>query len=296
MNVQEGMIRVPGGKVWYRMVGADTAGTPLLVLHGGPGASSSYLENFEELAGERPVIFYDQLGGGRSERPNDLSLWTIERFVDELAAVRGALSLDRLAILGQSWGALLAVAYLLARGTDGVRRLILSGPLLNVPQWVDDQRRLLRLMPQEIRNAVNDAEASGNFDSDDYQTAMDAYYRRHLCRLSPWPECLIRTFDEMGLGVYQMMWGPSEFTCTGTLGSVNLLPRLKEINLPVLITCGRHDEAIPATCEEYCRHIPGAQLAVLEDASHSHHLEQPGQYFTAVRNFLTQIPEIPGAV
>lgn len=286
MNVQEGMIPVPGGKVWYRMVGADTACTPLLVLHGGPGATSSYLENLEELADERPVIFYDQFGGGRSERPNDLSLWTIERFVDELAAVRGALSLDRLAILGQSWGALLAVAYLLDKGTDGVRGLILSGPLLNVPQWVDDQRTLLRLMPQEIQNAVNDAEASGNFNSADYQTAMDAYYRRHLCRLSPWPECLIRTFDDMGLDVYQTMWGPSEFTCTGTLGSVNLLPRLKELDLPVLITCGRHDEATPTTCEEYCRHIPDAQLAVLEDASHSHHLEKPEQYFSAVRSFL----------
>lgn len=295
MNVQEGMIPVPGGRVWYRIVGADTEGTPLLVLHGGPGATSSYLENLEELAGERPVIFYDQLGGGRSERPNDLSLWTIERFVDELAAIREVLTLDRLTILGQSWGALLAVAYLLARGTDGVRGLILSGPLLNVPQWVDDQRRLLRLMPQEIQNAVNDAEASGNFDSADYQAAMDAYYRRHLCRLSPWPECLMRTFDEMGMEVYQKMWGPSEFTCTGTLGSVNLLPRLKELNLPILITCGRHDEATPATCEEYCRHIPGVQLAVLEDASHSHHLDQPERYFSTVRNFLNQIPAIPGA-
>ena len=106
----------------------------------------------------------------------------------------------------------------------------------------------------------------------------------------------MRTFDEMGLEVYQTMWGPSEFTCTGTLGSVNLLPRLKELDLPVLITCGRHDEATPATCEEYCNHIPGAQLSVLEDASHSHHLEQPERYFSAVRNFLTRIPAVLGDI
>lgn len=289
MSVQSGMLEVPGGKIWYRMAGDDLAGTPLLVLHGGPGATSSYLENLDVLSDERPVVFYDQLGGGRSEKPDDISLWTIERFVDELAAVREALSLERLVILGQSWGALLAAAYLLARGTEGVRGLILSAPLLNVPQWIDDQRKLLRQMPHEIRNAVNDAEVSGNFDSDAYQAAMDVYYRRHLCRLAPWPECLTRTFEEMGAQVYKTMWGPSEFTCTGTLASVNLLPQLKELDVPVLITCGRYDEATPATCQEYCNHIPGAQLAVFEEASHSHHLEQAEHYFAVVRNFLTQI-------
>ncbi len=289
MKAHEGMITVPGGKVWYRKVGLHAPGTPLLVLHGGPGATSCYLENLAELAAQRPVIFYDQLGGGRSERPDNPALWTIERFVEELAAVRAALALDHLALLGQSWGALLAVAYLLARGADGVKGLILSGPLLNVPRWVADQRELLRQMPQEISHAVYRAESSGDFDAAGYQAAMDAYYRKHLCRLDPWPDCLRRTFEEMGTAVYQQMWGPSEFTCTGTLAEVNLLPRLNELDLPSLITCGRHDEATPATCETYRSHIRGAEFTILEDASHTHHLEQPKPYLDAVRTFLERV-------
>lgn len=296
MKTQDGMLAVPGGMVWYRKNGIDTTGLPLLVLHGGPGATSNYLENLTELADQRPVVFYDQLGSGRSERPDITDLWTLERFVEELAVVRAALSLNDLVLLGQSWGALLAVAYLLARGTDGVRGLILSGPLLSVPQWAKDQRALLRQMPLKIRQAVDHAESRGDFGSADYQAAMDAYYRKHLCRLNPWPACLLQTFEEMGADVYQHMWGPSEFTCTGSLATVNLLPRLEELALPVLITCGRYDEALPATCETYKCHIVGAELAVFEDASHTHHLEQPEAYLAAVRSFLDQIAANPAQI
>lgn len=109
--------------------------------------------------------------------------------------------------------------------------------------------------------------------------------RRHLCRLDPWPDCLQRTFEQLGLQVYLTMWGPSEFTCTGNLAQVDLMPRLGGLDLPVLITCGRHDEATPATCEAYRELIPSARLVMLEDASHEHHLEQPGRYLAAVRRF-----------
>lgn len=109
----EGMIPVPGGRVWYRIVGKDAPGIALLVLHGGPGAPHDYLENLGALADERPVVFYDQLGCGRSERPDNPALWQLDRFVAELAAVRQALGLDRVHLLGQSWGTMLAVQALL---------------------------------------------------------------------------------------------------------------------------------------------------------------------------------------
>lgn len=107
--IQEGYIQVPGGKVWYRIVGADRSGIPLLTIHGGPGAPHDYLEPLESLADERPVIFYDQLGCGFSDKPDDTTLWTVQRFTDELQAVRTALNLDRVNLLGTSWGTMLSV-------------------------------------------------------------------------------------------------------------------------------------------------------------------------------------------
>ena len=169
----EGMISVPGGRVWYRILGEGAQGIPLLVVHGGPGAPHDYLENVKALADERPVIFYDQLGGGRSERPDDPSLWRAERFVEELAAVRKALGLSRVHLLGQSWGAMLAVRYLLT-GVRGVDRLVLSAPLLSSPLWVADQRALLKGMPPAVQEVVTAAESEGNFDTPAYQDAMTA--------------------------------------------------------------------------------------------------------------------------
>lgn len=281
----EGMISVPGGWVWYGIAGMNSPGVPLLVVHGGPGAPHDYLENLALLADERPVIFYDQLGCGRSDRPGDPSLWRVERFVAELAEVRRALGLGRVNLLGQSWGAMLALEYLLA-GASGIERLVLSAPLVSSLLWMRDQRELLEKMPPEIREEVAAAEEQGLFDIAPYQDAMKAYYKRHLCRLDPWPECLLRTFAGMGMPVYLAMWGPSEFTCTGTLKTADLTPRLAEIRLPLLFTCGRHDEARPDTVARFCEQVPGARMEIFEDASHEHHLELPDQYLAAVRDFL----------
>ncbi len=279
------MISVPGGRVWYRILGEGSQGIPLLVVHGGPGATHDYLENIEALADERPVIFYDQLGGGRSERPDDPSLWRVERFVEELAAVRQALGLSRVNLLGQSWGAMLAAEYLLT-GAQGVDRLVLSAPLLSSPLWMADQRALLKKMPPDVQKAVTAAESEGNFDTPAYQDAMTAYYQSHLCRLDPWPDCLQRTFKGLGMQVYLTLWGPSEFTCTGRLLPRDLVPRLPEISVPTLFTCGRHDEARPGTVARFRDLMPAARLVVFEDASHEHHLERPDEYLATVRNFL----------
>ena len=118
MKADEGYIEVPGGRVWYRAVGEETGATPLLCLHGGPGFTHYYLEPLEALAEHRRVIFYDQLGCGRSDHPDDLRLWTVDRFVEELAQVRAALHLDQLHLFGSSWGGMLAMQYTLDRRPD----------------------------------------------------------------------------------------------------------------------------------------------------------------------------------
>lgn len=279
------MILVPGGRVWYRVVGKKAPGVPLLVLHGGPGAPHDYLENLEALADERPVVFYDQLGCGRSDRPDDTGLWQLPRFVAELAVVREALGLQLVHLLGQSWGTMLAVEYLLG-GATGIERLVLSAPCLSAPRWISDQRAWLAQMPLAVAEAVTSAEALGNYEAESYQEAMKLYYRRHLCRLDPWPDCLQRTFAGLGMQVYLTLWGPSEFTCTGSLRQVDLTPRLSQIKAPTLLTCGRFDEATPAAAEDFCRLIPGARMQIFEESSHNHHLEQAPQYLASVREFL----------
>lgn len=284
-DLREGYVEVSGGRVWHKTVGAGKGGEPLLVLHGGPGASHDYLEPLEVLSDERPVVFYDQLGGGRSDRPTDLSLWTVERFVDELAQVRHALGLQRVHILGQSWGSMLAVDYMLTREPQGVLSLVLSAPCLSVPRFAADQRAYLREFEPGVETIAR-CEASGDFGSSEYQTAMATYYERHVCRLDPWPDCMVRTFEQMGHAVYEHMWGPSEFTITGVLKDYDRTARLKEIRVPTLFTCGRFDEATPATTAYYQSHLPRSELAVFEDASHEHHLEKPAEYIRVVRDFL----------
>ncbi len=284
----EGKVPVHGGNVWYRIAGREKAGVPVLMVHGGPGAPHDYLEPLAALADERPVVFYDQLGCGNSDRPDDPALWTTARFVEELAAVRAALGLREVHILGQSWGTMLAVEYMLAKKPGGVRSLVLTAPFLSAPLWIADQRAYLAAMPAAVRQVVAEAEAKGDYESPAYQEAVMAFYRKHLCLLDPWPEAVQRTFAKMGMQVYLSMFGPSEFTATGSLKDADLVGRLGEITVPALFTCGSQDEATPATTRLYQRALPGAELAVFADTSHQHHLEKLDEYLAAVRSFLAR--------
>ncbi|HPS13982.1 MAG TPA: proline iminopeptidase-family hydrolase [Prolixibacteraceae bacterium] len=285
-NIQKGTVNVPGGKVWYRMVGAQQKGTPLLVLHGGPGAPHDYLEPLEALANEHPVIFYDQLGCGNSNRPSDRSLWTTARFVEEVDLVRAALKLDQIHLLGQSWGAMLAVEYLLRKKPERIVSLILSGPYLSTPRWIADQQKWIEQLPEAIQQTIRKYEALEDYASPEYQEAMIFFYKRHLCRVQPLPECMVRTFEKTGTDVYNYLWGYSEFTMTGTLKEVDLTERLPEIDLPVLFTCGEYDEATPAATALFQSKIAGSEMYIFRDASHSHHLEKPEEYIRVVRDFL----------
>ncbi len=285
-NNREGYISTENGRIWFRIVGADGKKTPLLLLHGGPGASHDYFESLSVLSDERPVIFYDQLGCGNSDKPEDLSIYTVENYVKELGEVRNALGLDEVHILGQSWGGGLAAAYYLDGNPKGVKGLILSSPLLDTGRWISDQKAYLSEMPEEIQEHVRYTEETGNYDSKEYQDAMNYYYSVHLCRLDPWPPVLVKTFEKMSIPVYMHMWGPSEFTCTGILKSFNLTPNLSEIDVPVLFICGEYDEAAPGSMKYFSSLVSNPELLIIEDASHENHLEKEEEYTAAVRKFL----------
>ena len=285
----EGHVEVPGGRVWYRIAGAGRPGTPLLCLHGGPGMPHDYLEPLEDLAVSRPVIFYDQLGCGRSDRPADDSLWTTGRFVEELAVVRAALGLERPHLFGSSWGGWLALQYTLDRKPQ-LASLILASSPPSVPRWIADCAGLRAELDEPVRDALDRHEAGGFFSCPEYAWAITQFYRRHLCRQEPWPDCVERTFDGLGGDVYLAMWGPSEFgPVTGRLRDWDVTDRLAEIGLPVLVTGGRYDEARPAHLAVLAERIPGAELVIFEDSSHMAFVEERERYMRVAGEFLARV-------
>lgn len=283
MRADEGYIDVPGGRVWYRSVGEG--GTPLLCLHGGPGFTHNYLDPLEALADRRQVIFYDQLGCGKSDLPDDLRLWTVDRFVEEVSVVRDALRLDRLHLFGSSWGGMLAMQYVLDRRPDLVS-LTLCGSPASMPRWIKDCEELLQEEPGEVRQVIRQHEADGFTACPEYQSAILGFYRKHVCRMSPWPAGLERSYAEAGYTVYNAMNGPSEFTVTGTLKTWDIMDRLGEITVPTLLVGGRHDECRPSHLEEMHRRIGNSQLTIIEDASHLCFAEQPERFNALINTFL----------
>lgn len=286
-DIREGFIAVTGGKVWFRIIGAGKPGVPLLTLHGGPGGTSEPFEALTPLSDERPLVLYDQLGSGRSDRPADDSPYTLERYIEELVQVRAALGLTRIHLLGHSWGTMLAVDYLLTKKPAGIAGLILAGPALSASRWVADQRTYLAEMPKDVQDTVAKHEAAGTYDSPEYQAATMAFYKRHLLRAEKWPTSMRP--EIFGDAVYKFMWGPSEFTVTGTLKTYERAERLKEIRLPTLFTCGEFDEATPASTAFFQGKLPGAKLRVIPNASHMTYLEQPEAFCAAVREFLREV-------
>jgi len=275
--------------VWYRAVGSG--GVPVLLLHGGPGAGHDYLEPLEALAAQRQVVFYDQLGCGRSDRPEDTALWRIERFVAEVDEVRRALGLSRMHLFGHSWGGWLAIEYLLGRPA-GVVSAILASTSASVPQFVAEATALKGQLPQDAQEVMGRHEATGDFTSPEYQAAVMEFYKRHLCRLEPWPACLMRSVENLdGNPVYLTMNGPNEFTVVGNLKDWERRDRIHEIDVPTLITVGRYDE-IPSACARTLHDgIRGSELAVFEQSSHVAMLEETTAYVRQLTNFLTRVEE-----
>ena len=289
----EGFIPFRGYRTWYRIVGnAEEPGKlPLLVLHGGPGASHDYLEPLEAIANTgRRVIFYDQLGGGNSDHPHNPSLWTVELFVEELDAVRKALALDHLHLLGQSWGGMLGMEYALTQ-PGGLVSLTVADSAASMVQWGSELNRLRAQLPPEVQHTLLHHEQQGTTDSEDYQDAMLIFYRRHICRVDPWPDYLTRDFEKLAQDpeVYLTMWGPSEFHITGTLKTWEITDRLHEIKVPTLLLSGRYDEATPILVETLHRGIPGSEWIIFENSSHLPHVEESVMYVQALKRFLARV-------
>ena len=282
----DGYVDVPGGRVFWRDVGE--VGVPLLCLHGGPGFPHDYMEALEGLAERRRVVFYDQLGCGKSDRPDDTSLWTVDRFVEELQTVRDALELDRLHLFGSSWGGMLAMQYTIDRKPE-LESLILCSSPASIPRWVDGCNELLAQLPENVQSEIKRHEDNGYLSCPEYASAVMVFYRRHLCRLDPWPDGLERAYAGAGLEVYHHMNGPTEFTVVGTLREWSVMDRLGEIDAPTLVVSGEHDELRPEHAKEVADAIPNAELEILDGCSHLAFAEEPERFYGVVNEFLDRV-------
>jgi proline-specific peptidase len=293
LMVSEGFIPFRGYRTWYRILGENEEPDkfPLLILHGGPGASYDYLEPLAAMAHTgRRVIFYDQLGGGNSDHPHDPSMWTVDLFVEELGEIRKALQLDHLHILGQSWGGMLGMVYALTQ-PDGLLSLTVADSPASMNQWVSEANRLRSQLPPDVQQTLLYHEAQGTTTSQEYQEAMLVFYRRHVCRTDPWPDCVTRTFEKLASypEVYNVMNGPSEFHVIGSLKTWDITERLPEISVPTLLLSGRHDEATPMIVETIQRRIPGSEWVIFEESSHMPHVEETERYLQVFSKFLTRV-------
>ena len=297
MTVAEGRLPFSGHEVWYRIVGdgEDAGKLPVLLLHGGPGATHDYLESLEALAETgRRAIFYDQLGCGRSDLPDDPSLYTVGLFVEEVGTVRRELGLERLHLFGNSWGGMLGMEYALTQPA-GLASLVVASSPSSMEQWVSETARLRRELPRDVQEALDLHEAAGTTDSQEYTDACLVFYKRHVCRLDEWPDYVMRSFeflDRHGL-VYRTMNGPSEFHVTGTLRHWDITGRLGEIRVPTLVVSGEHDEATPAINRTVSGAIPGARSKILPGCSHMAHVEDPEGYVRLLDGFFSEVEANP---
>lgn len=289
----EGRVPFRDGETWYRVTGDVRVGaTPLVVVHGGPGATHEYVSSLARLAESgRAVVHYDQLGCGRSshfpERGTDF--YNVALFLEELDTLLAHLGIaDRYHLLGQSWGGMLAAEHALGR-PDGLRALVISNSPASMELWVREATRLRAGLPDDVRATLDRHEADGTTEHPDYVAATRVFYDRHVCRVQPWPPEVQRSFDaiEADPTVYHEMNGPNEFFCIGSLRSWTIVDRVSGVVAPTLLVSGEFDEATPATVRPYFDAIGDVSWEVIEDSSHMPFVEQPARYDEVVTTFLS---------
>jgi len=288
MKSIEGHLQVTGGKIWYRVFPSKKKKTPLIVLHGGPGSSSHSMLTLNKFSKDRTVVFYDQLGSGHSGRPSDKKLWKKERFVEELELLRQHLEFEEIYLWGHSWGTMLAAMYTI-KYPKRVKSILFSGPFFNSKRWIEDANTLKRTLPQKIQDTINVNEQSKTYNSKDYEKATLEFYKKYFCRIYPYPKPIQEGHKLMGLDVYNTMWGPTEFHCTGNLKNADCIDQLHKINVPVLLICGKYDMATPLTTKFYAEKFPNAKMKVLNKSAHTMFLEEKEEFLKIGMDFFSDV-------
>lgn len=255
--------------------------------------SHDYMLPVQELHDRRgiPVVFYDQIGTGRSthlpEKNGDGAFWTTDLFCDELENLLEKLGIsDDFSLIGQSWGGMLAATFAL-RKPKGLRRLILSNSPASMSLWLEAANSLRAELPRDVQKTLKEHEVAGTTESAQYETAVNVFYERHLCRVKPFPEPLIRTMEWVVKDptVYHTMNGPNEFHVIGTLKDWSFVDDVPKLHVPTLVINGKYDECTNACVEPFLqnKHVQRIQMS---DSSHTPMLEEPERYLAIIGQFL----------
>ena len=276
-------VPVPGGNLYVRVDGVlDGARPPLLLVHGGPGGCHASLIPAVALAGDRAIIFYDQLDGGRSDRPGDPANWTLARFVAEIAAIRAALGIARLHLLGHSWGATIALDYAAAHPA-GVESLVLMGPLIATADWLADAAMLRARLPMDVQATLTACEGPNPPTPAACAAANDAFYARYW-RLRPVAPAVLAYEAtqprQPPTGIYEAMWGATEFRATGTLKDLDATAQLARLACPTLFLIGDQDEVLPETARRFAAMTPRGDVTIVPDAAHRLQSDRPDLFLS----------------
>jgi proline iminopeptidase len=288
LRFHDGFVRVLGYRIYYKSIGRPSKGT-VLCLHGGPGGRHWSMIDMADLAplGYR-VVWYDQLGGGKSEKPRSYRNYTIERSADEAEAVRRGLRLGRVNLWGYSYGGSLALQTILSH-PGGFLSLVVSSGFASAAEWVAELHRLISRLPSKMRMAIEAGEAKGKYDDARYKKAVAEFMRRHFSDLRVTPYSL--TIGTLNTKIHRTMMGdPEAFTVTGNLASWNVVRKLKQIRLPTLVTVGARDLVTPECARTIHRGIRGSRLVIFRKSAHDALYKERDLYMETVRNFLDNVP------
>ena len=285
------MIPVMGGKykVWTKRMGSGPV--KVLLLHGGPGFTHQYLEAMESFLPEAGIemVYYDQLGCGNSDRPDDVALWDTPRFVEEVEEVRRGLGLENFVLYGQSWGGMLSIEYAL-KYQHHLRALVISNMTAGIQSYLKRLGEIVLQLPAEIQQRLTALEAAEDYDSPEYQSIMmDVLYPMAICRLKPWPEPVTRAFRDANLQVYNTMQGKSEFVVTGKFKDWERWDSLHLIKVKTLTLGAAYDTMDPEDIRRMAALMPNATSAICPNGSHLAMWDDQAVYFEHLLGFLRTV-------
>ena len=289
IRIQEGYMPFMGYKTYFRVVGEASDKAPLLLLHGGPGSTHNYFEVLDCMADTgRQVISYDQLGCGNSYLDGHPELWTQQTWIEELMAIREYLHLDTVHLLGQSWGAMQAIAYAIDQKPSGIKSLILSSGHASSSLWASEQHRLIQNMPREDQEAIGRAEATGNWQDPAYLRANHHYFELYVTSVDEnTPEC-VRRPKRSGTEAYLYGWGPNEYQPLGSLKDFEYTDKLHGITQPTLICSGTRDICTPVVAASLYENIPGSRWHLFRGARHMCFVDAHREYCQVLSAWLQE--------
>ncbi len=272
-------VEVPGGQVACYIYNDDPSLPSILALNGGPGLPCDYIRDSHNFLADHSFRFiaFDQFGTGRSDHSDDLSLYTMARYCEEVDAVRKSLVGGPVHLLGHSWGGWLAIEYA-CHYSENLLSLILEDTCADMPFLVSELNRLRSALGPETVQMMIDHERAGTFDHPEYKAAVTLLEYRHVCRLKERPAAMTRSIDNMSGHIYQHMQGANEFVYTGELATWSRVQEIQSVTCPVLILVGEHDEITPACARQMLQNFPNAELKLFPDCSHTPFFEDPENF------------------